>query len=247
MKTASILLLISIGIALAQTNTNSAPIFISFTNTLGEYITNAEVVSLSPNKLIYRADGGLRGGTIRLDKLSPDLQATFHYDPDEANKADQIENDKKVADLKKRMAAQQVANEQARLEECRQKMKAQAIVLCARVIQRLDDGLLLRAADSEENTDGYAYDNLFQAWQKSYDSGAAGSAHWVSGIVFLADYPFKNQTAADDKFITIAYPDGFHKYTTVNHSENTVRRYTSSLDKAVADWQPNSINGKISP
>ncbi len=97
MKTAFILLLISIGIASAQTNTNSAPIFISFTNTLGEYITNAEVVSHSANKLIYRVDGGLGGGTIRLEKLPPELQARFNYDPDEANKADQIEKDKKAA------------------------------------------------------------------------------------------------------------------------------------------------------
>jgi hypothetical protein len=111
MKTLITLLLASVGIASAQTNTNSVTVFISFTNTVGEYITNAEVVSLAPNKLVYRANGGLSGGTIRLEKLPPDLQAKFNYDPDEANKADQIENDKRAADLQKRIAAQQALDE----------------------------------------------------------------------------------------------------------------------------------------
>lgn len=231
---AVLVLVLEADIASAQTNTNSASIFIGFTNTVGEYITNAEVVSVAPNKLVYRASDGLGGGTIRLEKLPPELQAKFNYDPDEANKADQMDNDRKAADLQKRIASQQAAEDAARLEECRKKMKDQAIILCARVIQRLDNGLLLRAASGDENIDGYTYDSLFLAYQKSYDSGTASSAHWASGIVFLADYPFKNQTAADDKFITLAYPAGFYKYTTVNHSESTIRRYTSDLEKALA-------------
>ena len=231
---AGLVLALEANVASAQTNTNSAPIFISFTNTLGVYITNAEVVSLSPNKLIYRIDGGLGGGTIRLEKLPPGLQAKFHYDPDEANKADQMENDRKAADLQKRIAGEQAAVREAHWNECEEKMKAQATVICARVIQRLDNGLLLSAEDNDDRLDGYSYDSLLIAWQKSYDSGKVTGAHSASGIVFLADYPFKNQMAAGDKFITLAYPNGFYKYTTVNHSESTIRRYTSDLVQAVA-------------
>ncbi len=97
-------LLASVCLTSAQTNTNSAPIIVSFTNSVGFYVTNAEVVSVAPNKLIYRANGGLVAGTIRLEKLPPDLQAKFNYDPDEANKADQMENDKKIAEREKQMA-----------------------------------------------------------------------------------------------------------------------------------------------
>ena len=79
MKTLLCLLALA-GSAWAQTNTNSSPIIISFTNTFGVYITNAEVVRWSSNKLIYRTENGAGGGTIRLSVLPPDLQAMFNYD-----------------------------------------------------------------------------------------------------------------------------------------------------------------------
>jgi hypothetical protein len=242
MKIGFILLLVSVGITSAQTNTKSTPIFISFTNSLGDYVTNAEVVSWSANKLIYRTEGGLGGGTIHLDKLPPELQAKFNYNPEAAAKADLLESERKL----KERTAQAEQREQLQLladrEANREKMNKQATKIEGRVIQTLDKGVLISCFSSRDRS--FFPDEIYKSWQSKNLFGTLDEAE---NIIFLVDYPFKNQLAADDTLGTVAYPDGFYKYSTVNHSENTVRRYTSSLDQAVMDWQPNAINGKIYP
>lgn len=116
MKTIIALFLASASLASAQINTNSAPIFISFTNTLGEYITNAEVVSHSANKLIYRTQDGVGGGVIRLDKLPPELRVKFNYNPATVAAQDAKDKTKKDADEKRFRQQQQIYEQKAGVE-----------------------------------------------------------------------------------------------------------------------------------
>jgi hypothetical protein len=96
MKTVLGILLLAIATAGAQTN--NLPAFISFTNSSGDFITNAEVVRVLPNKLIWKDSGG-NGGIVRLDALPADLRQQFNYDPTEANEADQAEEIIKAKNL----------------------------------------------------------------------------------------------------------------------------------------------------
>jgi hypothetical protein len=245
MKTIITLLLISVSIASAQTSTNATPIIINFTNTLGEFITNATVVSVSANKLIYRTQDGIGGGVIRLDKLSPELQARLNYNPQVALQADYADADKKSAQEQYWQHQRELADQQAQVAQLvsnREKMQKHATKIEGRVIQTLDNGVLISCFSSVERS--FFPDEIYKSWE---NKNLLGTLDEAENIVFLVDYPFKNRLAADDKLATVAYPDGFFKYSTVNHSENTVRRYTSSIDRAVTDWQPNSINGKIYP
>ncbi|MGB7749394.1 MAG: hypothetical protein WBN75_19140 [Verrucomicrobiia bacterium] len=211
MKTLITLLLASVGIASAQTNTNSAPIFISFTNTVGEYITNAQVVSLAPNKLVYRAADGLGGGTIRLEKLPPELQAKLNYDPDEANKADQIDNDRKAADREKQAIAQFQANEQARRDEAYQKILKHRVYITGKIIQKIDDGLLLSCPVD----DGYM-------------------------TILLRNHPRYDVLAAQDEVQIYGFPLGTYSYTTVNNSKNTIHDWTCDTNIAISYYLLNN-------
>ena len=210
MKTGIVLILALVNIASAQTNTNNAPIFISFTNTVGEYITNAEVVTVAPNKLVYRADDGLSGGTIRLEKLPPDLQAKFHFDPDQANVADQMENDRKTADLQKRIAGQQAAEEQAKWDAALKLALSKRQTFYGDIMQKIDAGLLVRSPGS-------------------YGASAGES----SVTILLKDYPLAGSVAADDQIHVSAFPVGLYSYTTVKNSVNTIHAWTCDTNVAV--------------
>lgn len=80
---------------------------VSFTNSIGDFIPDAIPARLFANKLIYTtAEGG--GGTIRLEKLPPDLQKKFGYNPSDAAAAD-------IADKQKKEQREQFRRQQTEL------------------------------------------------------------------------------------------------------------------------------------
>src|ERR1035437_4918154 len=100
----SMLILLAACVAIsAQTND-----FITFTNKSGVVISNAEVVKVKPNELIYAfpasVGGPVGGGTVKLADLPPELQKKFGYDAVAAAKLDEAEKQKRVADIKKSAA-----------------------------------------------------------------------------------------------------------------------------------------------
>ena len=207
----------------AQTN-----LLISFTNSTGVFITNAEVAKILPNKIIYRTAAG--GGTIRLDALPPEIQTRLGYNYTNAAKADFI--DRLNKSMQNEAAQRQLEQAQATARFSAQRITTEktARAIIGRVVQRLDGGLLVsgRPASDMEFVN-YTSDAAWEKWNNRWTLPS------TEGILFLVDYPNHAGMAADDKFLTVAFPDGFFKYTTVNGSESIVRRYTSSLDKATAD------------
>lgn len=73
------------GTVFAQTNLGT----ITFTNQAGMTITNAEVVKVQANGLIYRIPEG--GGTVKFSDLPQDVRARFGYDAEKAAAADAAE------------------------------------------------------------------------------------------------------------------------------------------------------------
>jgi hypothetical protein len=69
-------------------------ITITFTNSSGILVSNAEVVSHTDSKLVYRTPTG--GGTVKFANLPPQIQQEFSYDSNVAavsDTLDKIKND----------------------------------------------------------------------------------------------------------------------------------------------------------
>lgn len=223
MKTLFFLFIVAASAASAQTNT-----FISFTNTSGVFVTNAEVAKIFPNKIIYRTSNG--GGTIRIDVLPEPIQKQLGYNFTNAALADSIEKIDKSIEYENAKQQMQQLRYAARFNAQKDITEKSARAIVGRVIQRLDGGLLVSARpDDGLPIENYIEDELWKSWNNRH------TLYRAEGILYLVDYPNHTYMAADDKFLTVAYPDGFFKYKTVNGSESIVRRYTSSLKKATVD------------
>jgi tetratricopeptide (TPR) repeat protein len=91
----------------------------TLTNSVGDVITNAELVKLTPNKFIYKTPTGVMG-MLRLDSLSTELQLRFGYDAADAAAQDAIEADAKMRDLQWRQSQRDLAQQQDELKASRQ-------------------------------------------------------------------------------------------------------------------------------
>jgi len=91
----------------------------TLTNSIGDVITNAVLVKLTPNKFIYKTPSGVMG-MLRLDSLSTELQLRFGYDAADAAAQDAIEADAKMRDLQWRQSQRDLAQQQAELKASKQ-------------------------------------------------------------------------------------------------------------------------------
>jgi hypothetical protein len=222
MKFSMLLLLASCVAVSAQTND-----FITFTNKSGVVISNAEVVKVEPNRLIYLFPAGGGGGSVKLADLTPELQNKFGYDAVAAAKLDEAEKEKRLADIKKSAAINAALEKYNRLKN--QLWQGRKLI-DGKVLQKIDAGLLV---DSGEK-------GKFLEERISSEPGV-GPALWhegntpgseAQGLVLLQDYPDPNM--ADDGHVDIvAYPLGLFSYETVGKSEKTVRKFSCNLDTAI--------------
>ena len=180
---------------------------VSFTNSIGEFIPDAIPARLFANKLIYITTNG-GGGTIRLEKLPPVLQAKFNYNHDAAAEADQVDADKKTREAVSRQQQKELADQQAQWDAAVNKALAKKTQFYCDVIQKIDAGLLVSSPGSYSTE--------------------------VSSVTLLVkDYPHYDTVAAQDQILVRAFPIGLYSYTTVNHSENTIHVWTCSTNVAV--------------
>jgi hypothetical protein len=197
-----VICLLIAGIASGQTN---ALIFISFTNSSGVFVTNAQVVKVYPNKLIYATDVG--GGTIRLDKLPSVIRKSLGYNPTNAAAADAAEAAKKTNVGLTGLIAQQTAAAHSRRELAEETVYATGWVGYGDIIQKIPQGLLVM-------TPGHASED-----------GADQTT------IFLKGYSGAS-LAADDFIKFTAFPVGTYSYITALRTQNTVHAYTCDLAAA---------------
>jgi hypothetical protein len=220
---------------------------ISFTNSLGDFITDAIPTRLFANKLIYiTAEGG--GGTIRLEKLPPDLRERFGYDPEKAAQADEVDRQKHEAQLKRNKEAAYAAA----LAEYRQQIESSKMMIEGKVIQKLDIGLLV---DSGTEIKRKSYE-----WAASVGAPTSGgevklfdpTTHLqiYNGLCLLTDYSKISSVVDGDIVRAVAYPNGEYSYTAVSGGSKTVRQFTcdiNAVSKAPSQaelnqlkaWKPN--------
>ena len=178
----------------------------TLTSSTGRIITNAMLVKLTPNKFVYKTPSG-EMGMLRLDSLPKDLQDKFGYNPQIAQAADAVENQKKARLQELAQQQREFAEQQAQRDAAVKKALAKKTQFYCDVIQKIDAGLLVSSPGS---------------WSTE-----------VSSVTYLLkDYPRYDSVAAQDQMFISAFPVGLYTYTTVNHSENTVHVWTCSTNVA---------------
>jgi len=179
----------------------------TLTSSTGRIITNAVLIKLTPNKFVYKTPSG-EMGMLRLDSLPKDLQDKCGYNPQIAQAADAVENQKKARLQELAQQQRESAKQQAQWDAAVKKALAKKTQFYCDVIQKIDAGLLVSSPGSY-------------------------STEVSSVILLVKDYPRYDSVAAQDQIFVSAFPIGLYSYTTVNHSENTVHVWTCSTNVAV--------------
>ena len=214
----------------AQTNTDSsgcvtnANLLTPFTvtNSAGEVFTNAVAVKLMPNKLIYSTPNGAMG-TLRLDALPTDLQERFGYDPSKAAAADEIDGQKKTAQLQHDRRVAIALQQKADYERMAKIVMAGCRTIDGIVVQKIGAGLLVDST--------FKHEVSIQRGETRIN--ATKERPFVDEVILLKDY-HKYGTAVDDDYVgTIAYPMGDYTYTSVQNASKTIHIYTCDFDKAM--------------
>jgi hypothetical protein len=226
MKTLILFLLTACLSSIAQTNT------ITFTNQYGDVVSNAVVIKVSANTLLYRIPSG--GGAVKLANLPPDLQQRFGYDPEKAAALDRKEQQDRAADLQQRMAW---AAADAKYNRLKNQLEQGRRRIRGKVLQRISEGLLVDSgaatiAYAEETHYGTSPDGDPISWGGGTIAEGKTPGEEALSLVLLQDFPDPNMT--DGGYVDImAYPVGLYTYETVNQSSKTVRIFSANLDTAI--------------
>jgi len=235
-------------VALAQTNTDSsgyvtnAALLGPFTLTVssGKVITNAVLVKLMPNKFVYKIPGVAGGGMERLDSLPKYLQERFGYDSSKAAAADEIDRQKKMAQIEhfrhEAMAQQRQADYEKRLKT----LVEERFVVEGQVIQKISEGLLVQSLPPNAGWTGLSHgtimnfiDYTVQAKNDALNGGVQELSVY-SGLILLEDHPKYRVIVDENSVAQIAYPIGEFKYATTQGATKTIRKATCDLDKAMS-------------
>jgi hypothetical protein len=209
-------------------NAGNGPATFTFTNKDGIVISNAEVVKIYANKLIWRKDFGMEGaGTVKLADLPPDLQQRFGYDPEKAAALDEKEQQDRAADLQRRRT---IAAAQEKYSRLKAKLVQGSRRVDGKVLQKISEGLLVESGDLERALQEHNERVYGDTGGVTFESGIPGGE--ALGLVLLVDYPDPNMT--DEGHVDIiAYPLGLFSYDTLNKSSKTVRKFSADLETAI--------------
>lgn len=216
----------------AQTNFGT----ITFTNKSGMVFSNATVVRIDANKLIWRL--GVAGGVIKLADLPDEVRARFGYNPVLAASADRAESERRSRQLQNQALW---AAEDARRDSIA-KAKKQLIdssrTVAGKVIQKLPDGLLVDSGAevmAEVGKTEFTY-GKYSVSSVTHTGVGEGNQPGTTclGLVLLQDHP-RYSDMVDGAYVkVIAYPIGQYQYTTVQNASKTVRKFSADLDRAFA-------------
>lgn len=170
----------------------------------GVTYSNVTVGTVTPTKVGIIYSGGI--ASLPLEKLSPELQKRFGYDPQKAEQHRQTEAQRQAAWQKaeqERMAQQAI--EQAKAEKC-----TGSLEFVATVVQVIPEGLLLRVTAGGNG--------FFLAKNDP-------PLDWV-----LIGHPQHDTLAESNVVRGSAYRDGVFRYTTVLGASRTVERWVCCTD-----------------
>jgi len=232
MKTVGFFLLLAIFSAGAQTN-----LFISFTNSSGDWVTNAMITKVLPNKIYYQTDSG--GGSVRLDALPKNVREKLVIDPAAIRAADLADEEKHLAYLQQKAAFAQ-AQQLAGLKKA---FAQGSRTISGKIIQKIPEGLLVdsgrEAIDEVGHTDVEfdAQGNMGTSTTATLQEGDTAAAECL-GLVLLEDHPREAQLVDDNVVVMLGYPDGQFTYKAVSGGEKTVRKFTTDFNKAFSHQYP---------
>lgn len=227
MKTSTIIALLVLATltGLAQTNYGT----VSFTNRYGSLI-QGEVIRVDASKIQVKSDNII--STIKLVDTPTEIQTRFGFDADVEAAAARARAEKMKRLVAHEAAAKNKLTAQTDLAIRRRDLEQKAVVLYGRVVQRLDDQLLVDCAGNASR--GYQPAPEYRKWMAGKSRATERERMTEKGLILLVDFPGIKNTADDDAFITVAYPIGTHVYTAVSGGKKTVRKYTCNIDVALA-------------
>ena len=204
-----------------------------WTTTDGKTYKDVTVVKIEDDAVtILDSDGG---ALVPLDKLPPNLQQKFHYDPAKAKlaAAQRELNDKASAQAES--AERQIANEKQNQQDAQDAAAAQdkaadqaarktAIPLVFEVSQVLPDGVLADKMKADFDTP------VADSAQSDGGGGGVGPGGGVvyrdSGTVIFVEIPSAG-LAESQQLHKLAAPDGTYTYTDTDGASRTVEKWKS--------------------
>jgi hypothetical protein len=216
----------------AQTN-----LLISFTNAAGNFVPEAKVVKIFPNKIIYLTASG--GGIARLGDLPPALQRRFGFNPTNAATADAKDELDEQARDQAIYDNQLLASQQFQVEALRNRVFQTSRIIWGRVVQKLPGGLLVDSGQQavagvvRGEPEFEANGNMTTTHKTEADESKEPGAE-CKGLVFLADYPQYSSAVTGDYVQILAYQTGEYSYRPASGGQKTARKFTADFEKAVA-------------
>jgi hypothetical protein len=215
------------GAAHAQTN-------VTFTNSSGLVITNAEVIRWDKANLIYRSGSAM--GAVKLSSLPEELRERFGFDAESAKASEAREKSRREADSRMLAAEKAVAIDEFKSKKAKSQAAKTATIVRAKVVQVLKEGLLIHAESvgNGEYTTTPEYRSL-------RDKVGVGNDYWkvprADGFILLKHYPSSRSAVDGDAFVTVAYPLGLFDYVTVTGAKSTIRVYYWDVETVAANLE----------
>jgi len=170
----------------------------------GVTYSNATFGTVTPSSVTIFYRTGI--ATIPLEKLSPDLQKQFGYDPD---KARSYEAQKSAARAREVEAARKAAELEVRVRRANK--------VSARIAQVVNDGLLVNLKHWQ------AYASLI-GYKTYYTVGCGPEQDW-SDTVFLSGDPNFRARAENDTMLLLVERVGTYSFKDTTGAERQVPRY----------------------
>lgn len=208
--------------ASAQTN------ILTFTNNSGVVYSNVTVVKVEPDGILFRNSEGLVYGREKYTNMSESLQTKFGYDPIKAAEYEQKQKELRAKQAVQQATANKAAADAQASEKRRKIIDASKMVVTGKLIQKLDNGLLVESGSERERRTITRVMHMPGRMVRLYDPKTELQIY--DGLCLLTDYPDQAKVVDDDVVHAIAYPNGEYSYTTVNESSKTIRKFTCNLN-----------------
>ena len=213
-------------------------------------MSNAEVVQIFPNKLIWEQNPGTVAevaGVVKLADLPPELQVRFRYDAQKAAATDEKEKRERAAYYQKVAATaaameKQQADADAALEihnRLANQLEQGSRMIQGQVLERIPEGLIVDSGTADIAYNEKTHYGISPQGNESWSGPATLTEGKSPGalalsLVPLQDYPDTNMINAGSVDI-MAYPVGIYTNASANEVFRTVRIFSCNLDTAIKE------------
>lgn len=220
--------------ASAQTNSSPAAALsgdtLSVTTLDGTKYENVTLSRIEPDGLVLMTDSGIT--KVPFEKLSPELQKSYGYDPEKAAAFQAKQKEMKAKAAQNFQVAQAKVAEQQKAQQASQASEAEnqrkmlsAKRIKGRVVQATKEGLLVDCDAEVAVASSSASVGGGGGVYSPPDPNGKGRPNEAYGLFFVVNHPQQSSIADDAGIDVDAYEDGLYKYVTVTGAEKRIKKY----------------------